>query len=126
MFTLVAPSSAYNIFIYKFHNHFDGLLGLDILDNCQIDLKYNILNTEHAKIPMLLYQCRQINSQETIPAKSSRLIKMPIYNHDGSIYVNEQIVCHCIIHECITTVTDEVGIVEIENSTNHDIIISLG
>lgn len=113
------------LFVYKFHNHFDGLLGLDLLDGAQIDLKSNFLVTDHASIPLSSYTCRKAKFQEIIPANTTRLVNVPIYNTDGDVYIREQIICNCIIHECVTAVTDQTGIIEIENPTNSDIVITL-
>lgn len=44
---------------------------------------------------------------------------------DGDVIVNEQILCNCLIHECITTVKNNRVFLEIENSSDHDIIFSL-
>lgn len=95
-----------------------------MLENCKIDLKDNILVTDYAKIPLLRYQCRRRNTDEIIPAKSSRLIYIPIQHEDGDVFIPEQLISNCIIHECITTVTDQTGIVEIENMTDQDTVIS--
>lgn len=112
------------LFVYKFHNHFDGLIGLDLLENCKIDLKNNVLLTEFANIPLTRYQCRKTNQQEIIPARSSRLVNIPIHYPDGDVLVTEQVMCNCVVHECITSVTDKTGIVELENMTDSDIVIS--
>lgn len=112
------------LFVYKFHNYFDGLIGLDLLENCKIDLKNNVLLTDSARIPLSRYQSRKVNEQEIIPAHSSRLVNIPIHYPDGDVYVTEQVLCNCLIHECITSVTDKTGIVELENVTDYDIVIS--
>lgn len=113
------------LFVYKFHNHFDGLLGLDLLDGIQIDLKRNFLITDHAYIPLSCYTRRQANYQELIPANTTRLVSVPIENPDGDVYINEQLMCNCIIHECVTAVTDQTATVEIENPTDSDITVTL-
>lgn len=112
------------LFIYKFHNYFDGLIGLDLLENCKIDLKHNLLLTEFASIPLLRYQCRKPKSEEIIPANSSRLVTIPIHHPNSDVYIPEQFLCNCVIHECITTVTDDTGIVEIRNPTNNDVLLT--
>lgn len=113
------------LFIYKFHSYFDGLIGLDLLENCKIDLKHNVLFTESASIPVLRYQCRKPRSEQIIPAHSSRLATIPIYYPDGDVFIPSQFLCNCIIQDCITTVTDRTGIVEIKNITDKDVTLSL-
>lgn len=111
-------------FIYKFHNYFDGLLGLDLLDGAQIDLRNNYLITDSISIPIHLYQRKTPCYDEKIPANSSKLLNIPIHSSDGDVHITQQMYCNCIIHECITNVTDFTGIVEIENPNNFDITIT--
>lgn len=115
-------------FVYKFHDHFDGLIGLDLLSKweAKIDLKNRQLLTSHTSNPIHMYNSRNVNLYEDIiPANSSKLIRIPINSPDGDVIVNEQVLCNCLIHECITTVKDNRGILEVENQTNNDIIFSL-
>lgn len=116
------------LFAYKFHDYFDGLIGLDLLTKWQarIDLKDLLLMTRNSTNDIKLYNSRNVNLYEDIiPANSSKLIRIPINSPDGDVIVNEQILCNCLIHECITTVKNNRGFLEIENSSNHDIIFSL-
>lgn len=116
------------LFIYKFHEHFDGLLGLDLLTKWEsnIDLKNMTLNTNLSVTPIHLFNSRNANLYEDIiPANSSKLIRIPINTTDGEVLVPEQMICNCIIHDCLTTVTNNRGFVEIENPTRNDIILSL-
>lgn len=114
------------LFIYKFHNYFDGLIGLDLLESCKIDLKHNILFTDSASIPLLRYQCRKPSSSQVIPANSSSLVNIPIHYPDGDVFVPEQFLYNCIIQECVTTVTDRTGTIEMKNPTDKDILITFG
>ncbi|CAH2240148.1 jg20695 [Pararge aegeria aegeria] len=63
--------------------------------------------------------------EEIIPAQSSKLLRLPINAPDGEVLVEEQIVCNCIIGECLATVKNCRGIVEVVNPTKNDIIFSL-
>lgn len=115
------------LFIYKFHDYFDGLIGLDLLTKweAKIDLKDLIVTTRDSTNVIKLYNSRNVNLYEDIiPANSSKLIKLPISSSDGDVIVKEQILCNCLIHECITTVKNNRGYLEVENSTNNDIIFS--
>lgn len=116
------------LFVYKFHNHFDGLIGLDLLTKweAKIDLKNCKLITHSAINPIRMYNSRNVNLYEDIiPSNSSRLVRIPINTPDGDVFLQEQILCNCILHECITTVKNNRGIVEIENPSNNDVIFSL-
>lgn len=116
------------LFVYRFHNHFDKLIGLDLLTKweAKIDLKNGILNTRSASNIIKMFNSKNVNLYEDIiPAKSSKLIRIPINAPDGNVLVPEQVVCNCTIRECITTVSNNRGILEIENQTENDLIISL-
>lgn len=116
------------LFVYRFHDYFDGLIGLDLLSEWQakIDLKDFKLITRNATNFIKVYNSRNINLYEDIiPGRSSKLVKIPINAPDGEVFINEQVFCNCIIHECLTTVTGSRGYVEIENPSPNDVIFSL-
>lgn len=115
-------------FIYKFHNHFDGLIGLDLLTKweAKIDLKDQTLTTLSAVNPIKMFNSRNVNLYEDIvPAHSSKVIRLPINTLDGEVLVPEQVICNCVIHECLTTVVNNRGLLEVSNPTSNDIIFSL-
>ncbi|AAA92249.1 ORF B [Trichoplusia ni TED virus] len=60
-----------------------------------------------------------------IPARSSKLVRIPINATDGEVLVEEQMFCNCIVHECVTMVKDGRGYVELENPTPNDVIFYL-
>lgn len=116
------------LFIYKFHDYFDGLIGLDLLTNweAKIDLKDQTLTTRSSVNPILMYNSRNVNLYEdVIPANSSKLIRVPINASDGDVYIPRQIVCNCIVSDCLTKVTNSRGILQITNPSSNDIILSL-
>lgn len=45
------------LFVYKFHDYFDGLIGLDLLEKweAKIDLKDKILMTRNSVNPILMF-----------------------------------------------------------------------
>lgn len=92
----------------------------------KIDLKDFQLVTRTATNQIKVYNSRNVNLYEDIiPANSTKLVKIPINAPDGDVLVNQQILCNCIIHECLTTVTNSRGYVELENPTPNDVIFSL-
>lgn len=116
------------LFIYNFHKFFDGLIGLDLLNNWEstIDLKHNILSTKSAVIPIKMYDSRNVNLYEDIiPAQSSKLARLPINAIDGEVLVPNQTMCNCLISDCLTEVKDNRGWVEITNPTYNDVIFSM-
>lgn len=116
------------LYIYKFHNHFDGLIGLDLLNSWQsnINLKDKTLSTRNAILPIKMYDSRNVNLYENIiPAQSSKLVRLPINTHDGDAFIPNQILCNCIIFDCLTNVKDNRGWVRVSNHTFNDIIFSM-
>lgn len=127
-FQEINDHDAIKFFIYKFHNHFDGLIGLDLLTKWEanINLKQLCLNTKSTVTPILLYNSRNVNLYEDIiPANSTKLIRIPIDTPDSEVYVPEQILCNCTIHECVTSVIQNRGFLEVENPNNNDVVFSL-
>jgi transposase InsO family protein len=114
--------------VYKFHEYFDGLTGLDLLENweARIDLKDKLLITRNSTNQIHMYNSRNINLYEdVIPANSSKVIRIPINLHDGDAIINEQIISHCIISDCLTSVTNNRGYIQITNPTSNDLIFSM-
>lgn len=116
------------LFVYRFHNYFDGLIGLDLLEKweAKIDLKNRVLITRNATNPIRMFNSKNINLYEdVIPANSSKLLRLPINVHDGDAYVPEQVVSNCLIRDCLTLVSNNRGYLEITNPSSHDIIFCL-
>lgn len=116
------------LFVYKFHDYFDGLIGLDLLENWEskIDLKNRQLITRFAYNPIHMYSSCNVNFYEcVIPAESSKLIRIPINIKEGDAIIPEQIISNCIIPHCLTSVKNNRGYLEVSNPTKHDIIFSM-
>lgn len=116
------------MFIYKFHDYFDGLIGLDLLEKWEsnIDLKTKTLITRQATNPLLMYDSRNCNLyEEIIPANTSKIVRVPINFHDGEVFIPEQLISSCVIGDCVTTVKNNRGIIEVYNPTRHDVIFSM-
>ncbi|CAH0404793.1 unnamed protein product [Chilo suppressalis] len=116
------------LFVYNFHDFFDGLIGLDLLTKweAKIDLKDRTLITRSIVNPIRMYNSRNVNLYEDIiPARSSKLVRLPINAPDGEVFIPEQMICNCVIVECLTTVTNSRGYLEVHNLTDNDAILSL-
>lgn len=115
-------------YVYHFHEYFDGLLGLDLLEKLEstINLKDRKLVTRNAEIPIKMYDSRNVNLfEDIIPAHSSKLFALPINSQDGDVLIPSQTICNCIISDCITRVKNKKGYVEITNDSPNDIVFSL-
>lgn len=116
------------LFVYNFHDYFDGLIGSDLLDKWEavIDFKTKSLVTKNAVNPIWVYDSRNANLYEDIiPAGSSKLVKLPINIRNGEVIIPEQIISNCHISECLTTVKHQRGILEIHNPNRSDVIFSM-
>lgn len=91
-----------------------------------IDLKNKVLVTRHSSNPLNMYDSRNCNLYEDIiPANSSKLARVPINFHDGDVIISEQIISNCTIRDCVTSVKNNRGIIEIINPTKHDVVFSM-
>lgn len=109
------------MFIYRFHNYFDGLIGLDLLTRWEaiVDLKSKLLLTQTSSNPIRMYNSCNVNYYEKmIPAGTLKIIRVPIDASDVEVLVKEQIISNCMIHECLT-------LVDVENRSPNDLIFSL-
>lgn len=115
-------------YVYKFHEFFDGLIGTDLLDKWEavIDYKNKVLSTKTGNNRIQVYDSRNQNLYENIiPAGSSKLIKLPINIREGDAFIGEQFISNCIISECLTTASNNRGIVEVSNPSRNDVIFSM-
>lgn len=104
------------------------MIGYDLLEKLEssIDLKNKVLVTRHSQTPLLMYDSRNCNLYEDIiPANTSKLLRIPVNFHDGDALISEQVISNCQIKDCITTVINNRGIVEVTNPTRHDIVFSM-
>lgn len=116
------------MFIYRFHNYFDGLIDLDLLTKweAKIYLKNKILLTQSSSNPIRMYNSCNVNYyEEMIPAGTSKIIRVPINASNGEVLVKKQIISSCMIRECPTIVKNNEGYLEVENSSPNDVIFSL-
>lgn len=73
-----------------------------------------------------MYDSKNCNLyEEIIPANSSKLVRVPINFPDGDVFVPQQIISNCNVHDCVTTVKNSRGIIEVNNSTRYDIVFSM-
>lgn len=115
-------------YIYRFHEYFDGLIGLDLLEQwkSKIDLSSRVLKTQFAENPILMYKSGSFNLFETIiPAQSTQMIKIPIDISDGDIFIEPSTICGCYVTECYSSALNGQAYVEILNPSHNDVIFTL-
>lgn len=117
------------LYVYKFHEYFDGLIGCDLIEQRQskIDLASRSLSTKFAVNPLHMYESHRTANllETTIPAQSNRLIKVPINVTEGEISIDYQMICECYISDCLSTATNSKAYVEISNPTDRDVTLTL-
>lgn len=116
------------LFIYKFHEYFDGLIGCDLLQQwrAKIDLNNKLFSTEFANNTIRMYASGQNNLlEQIISAHSSKIVQVPTTISSGEIYIEEQVISNCNINECISTAKNNVAFLEISNHSDNDIIFAL-
>lgn len=104
------------------------MIGYDLLEKLEssINLKDKVLITRQSETPLLMYDSRNCNLYEDIiPANSSKLVRIPINYHDGEALISEQCISNCYIRDCVTTIKNNRGIVEVINPTRYDIVFSM-
>lgn len=104
---------AMKLFVYRFYDHFDGLIGLDLLTKweAKIDIKNRTLTTQSAINPIKMYNLCNVNLYgDIIPAQSPKMVRIPIDALDGDVLIVEQTIGNCIIQECIITVKNRRGV----------------
>lgn len=123
-----SESDNIKLFVYKFHDYFDGLIGSDLLSKWESNIDYKNMHfkTRHATNPIKVYDSRNCNLyEEIIPAYSSKLINLPINVEDGEAFIPQQIISKCILGPCLTTVNKSRGILEVTNPSSNDVIFSV-
>lgn len=114
--------------IYKFHNVFDGLIGLDLLQKLKasVNLSTKQLITEHAKNPILMMESGVHNLFEAmVKSNSTNVLKLPVKAKNGEILIPETKINQCTLPALVTTANQGYALVEISNPTCNDIIISI-
>lgn len=79
-----------DFYIFKFHNYFDGLLGIDILSklNAKIDLSTNFLITNNSKIQLSLKH-NLTSGRYEVPSTSKFIVKIPVDTENGNFFVKK-------------------------------------
>lgn len=117
----------YKFHIFKFHNVFDGLIGLDLLQKlgASVDLSKGQLVTQRATNNLQMLESGIHNLLEIlIKANTSNIFKVPVNQKCGEIYIPEKKINQCILPSVVTMANDGYAFVEINNPTCNDVIIS--
>jgi len=106
-------------YLFKFHNVFDGLIGLDNLKLLQANIDFNngYLITPHTKIKLMYYQTKPELNCITISPRTEQVIKLKTTINKGEIIIPHQKIHNCEIPECLTVAKDGFALTTILNNS---------
>nr|CAH7712624.1 unnamed protein product [Callosobruchus chinensis] len=125
------PNVNLKFHLFKFHQHFDCLLGLDSLKllNSNIDLQKNLLVTPRVHIPLQYHKINSTNISTnfiTILPRSEQVIKIKVKNVDNGHAIIPYRKISCLeIAECLTTVKNHEAICTVLNSSENGINLDI-
>ena len=108
--------------LFKFHNYFDGLIGLDILQmlNAKIDFQNSVLETDTITIP-IVYKPNYMSKTYAIPSKSKIIALLPVDIQNGDIFIQtNKIRKDLVISEGIYNSKDWFSLIEVSNFSDED------
>lgn len=112
-------------FLFKFHNTFHGLLGLDNLKllQAQLDFSNGFLITPYTKIKLKYYNTNNNLNLITIFPRSEQVIKVKTSIRNGEIILPHQKIHNCEIPECLTVAKNGEAITTILNNTTQKLTL---
>lgn len=107
-------------YLFRFHNDFDGLLGLDNLKLLKITLQFEkgMLITPYAKIPLKYHKISNSANLITVHPRVEQIIRVKTNIKNGEIIIPHKIINNCEIPECVTISKDGYALTSILNTTN--------
>lgn len=114
-------------YLFKFHNVFDGLIGLDNLKLLQAKLDYDkgYLITPHANIRLQFIETQKQINNITVGARSEQVIKIKTDVQHGDIVIPYQKLNNCEIPNCITKARNGYALTTILNNTCEPVILDV-
>lgn len=117
-----------NFYLFKFHQTFDGLIGLDNLKLLQakLDLPASLLITKNATLPIEYYETikTQFYSIQLAPNTVSR-VRLPVKEAQGTILLPKQELQGAQINDTLTSACNQLAWTEIINTTDEELQIAL-
>lgn len=113
--------------VFKFHNYFDGLIGIDALTQikAKIDLSTQLLRTPNASIPLRL-KPNITSGKHIIPNHSKIIIELPVDVQNGDILMRRTMLSPYLhISEGLYKAENWFSQVEVQNTSNEDQILYL-
>lgn len=106
-------------YLFKFHNVFDGLIGIDNLKILQANVNFDkgYLITPYTKIKLCFHETRTELNCITISPRCEQLIQIPTSIRNGEIIIPYQKIHNCEIPECLTIAKNGKALTSILNNT---------
>lgn len=106
-------------YLFKFHNVFDGLIGLDNLKLLQANIDFNsgYLITPYAKIKLMFYKTEPVLNCITISPRTEQVIRVKTDITKGEIIIPHQKIHNCEIPECLTIAKEGYALTTILNNS---------
>ena len=114
-------------FLFKFHDTFDGLIGLDNLEKLEasINFKTGYLTTPFAEIKLLFYNVKNNFNYINISPRTEQVIELKTSILDGEIIIPYQKLHNCEIPECLSVARNGKAITTILNNTTSPVSLDL-
>lgn len=111
--------------LFRFHSHFDGLIGLNDLRkmNFNIDLQNNELYNLTTRIP-IHFNIKRNEFNISVNAMEISATKIPVSEYAGDIIIPEMRINGLHFPETLTTAENGFAKTEIRNNTNENICIT--
>lgn len=103
--------------LFKFHNYFDGLIGLEMMKQLEmkLDFQKSILETKNACIP-LIYKPNFMSKPYVVPGRSKIIAQLPVDIKSGSIHITPtKVQDHLLIPEGIYEANEWYSYIEVIN-----------
>lgn len=114
-------------YLFKFHDVFDGLIGLDNLKllNANINFPQSKLITEHSTLPIEYYESQKAQIYSTtLKPNTITKVRLPV-DKNGTIIIPTQDVQGAKINETLTDANNNFAYAELINDSEHELQISL-
>lgn len=114
--------------LFKFHNIFDGLIGLDIIKHLQVQLDFinSKFKMPHKELE-IKYHLSDINStyHANIKSHTGQRLEIPVTVDNGYVIVPQQKIQHLELKETLSLARNGYAWVEILNNNENDGTLNL-
>lgn len=112
-------------YLFKFHNVFDGLIGLDNLKLLQANLDFDTgyLVTPYSKIRLLFHRIKHELNSITVAPRTEQVIRIKTSVKHGDIFIPYQKLQNCEIPSCLSVAKNGYAVTTILNKTTSPVVL---